>query len=160
MRLPETLACCLVLVVTAPPVAAQAAPDQDVLAVVNALFDGMRTVDSARVRPLFHARARLISVSLRNDEAVAQVDESVEGFIRAVGRPRTETWDERIRNVRVERDGPLASVWADYTFYRGATLSHCGVDHFLLLREGSAWKIIELSDTRRTTGCGEGGEGA
>jgi hypothetical protein len=44
-------------------------------------------------------------------------------------------------------------VWADYKFFRGATLSHCGVDHFLLVKEGGSWKIIELADTRRREGC-------
>jgi hypothetical protein len=38
-------------------------------------------------------------------------------------------------------------------FYRGTTLSHCGVDHFLLVKEGGRWRILEVADTRRMT-CG------
>lgn len=123
--------------------------EADVLAVVNQLFEGMRRADSAMVRPLFHAKARLISVDLRGAVRPAQVEETVEGFIQSIGRPRTEVFDERLSNVRTMIDGSLASVWADYKFYRGEVLNHCGVDHFLLVKEGTAWKIIELADTRR-----------
>jgi hypothetical protein len=135
------------------PISAQGGQtaEAEVLAVVNGLFEGMRRADSTMVRPFFHAKARLISVDLRGAERPAQVEESVEGFIQSIGRPRTEVFDERLSNVKTMIDGSLASVWADYKFYRGTMLNHCGVDHFLLVKEGAAWKIIELADTRR--GC-------
>ena len=141
--------------VWASPSAAQGASSQsaeaEVLAVVNAVFEGMRKADSAMVRPLFHAKARLITVDSRSPGA--RIEESVEGFIRSVGQPRTEVFDERLSNVKTMIDGSLASVWADYKFYRGTTLNHCGVDHFLLVKEGAAWKIIVLADTRRRENC-------
>jgi len=127
--------------------------EAEVLAVVNGLFEGMRRVDSAMVRPLFHARARLISMDLRGTGSPARVEESLDGFIQSIGRPRTEVFDERLSNVKTMIDGSLASVWADYKFFRGTTLSHCGVDHFLLVKEETAWKIIELADTRRRENC-------
>ena len=133
---------------------AQAAPqgaEAEVLAVVNALFDGMRKVDSAMVWPLFHPKVRMITVDSRSPGA--RIEESAEGFIQSIGRPRTELFDEQLSNVRVMIDGSLASVWADYKFFRGTTLSHCGVDHFLLVKEGGKWQIIELSDTRRREKC-------
>lgn len=137
----------------AAPSRAQSGTGKDeeaaILAVVNGLFEGMRRVDSAMVRPLFHARARMINVDLRGAGGPVRVEESLEGFINTIGRPRTEVFDERLTNVKTQIDGSLASVWADYKFYRGTTLSHCGVDHFLLVKEGTAWKIIELADTRR-----------
>jgi len=130
------------------PVSAQSAAETEVVAVVNRVFDGMRKGDSAMVRPLFHAKARMITMDLRS-ERPARVDESVEGFIRSVGSPRTEVYDEQLSNVKTMIDGSLASVWADYKFLRGTTLLHCGIDHFLLVKEGGVWKIIELADTRR-----------
>jgi len=130
-----------------------ASAEPEVLAVVNALFDGMRKVDSAMVRPLFHAKARFITVDLRSEGRPTRIEENVEPFIQSIGRPRTEVFDERLFNVKTQIDGSLASVWADYKFFRGTTLSHCGVDHFLLVKESGAWKIIELSDTRRTANC-------
>ena len=125
--------------------------ESEVLAVVNAIFDGMRKVDSAMVRPLFHAKARMFTVDARRPDSL--VEASVERFIQSIGRPRTEVFDEQLSNVRVMIDGSLASVWTDYKFFRGTTFSHCGVDHFLLVKERGSWKILELSDTRRTEKC-------
>lgn len=124
--------------------------DAEVLAVVHRLFDAMRQNDSSMARPLFHAKARLITARVRNGQPVVEVGESAEPFIAAIGTPRNEVWDERLSNERVLVDGRLASVWTDYVFYRGTTLSHCGVDHFLLVKEGPQWKILEVADTQRT----------
>ena len=127
------------------------AAEAEVRSVVNALFDGMRRADSSMVRPVFHAKARMITMDLRS-ERPAHVEESVEGFIKSVGSPRTEVYDEQLSNVKTLIDGSLASVWADYKFFRGTTLLHCGVDHFLLVKESGTWRIIELADTRRNCG--------
>jgi type II secretory pathway component PulL len=70
-----------------------------------------------------------------------------------VGTPHDQVWDERTRNEVVHQDGTLASVWMDYSFYAGDRFSHCGVDAFLLAREGDDWKIVSLADTRRREGC-------
>lgn len=145
-------ACSVLLLAHAAPAMAQRAEDE-VHAVIRALFDGMRKVDSAAVRPLFHPQARLISVSARDGVPVVQVEQSVDGFVQAIGRPRTEVWDERIFNERVQVDGALASAWMDYAFYRGSTFSHCGVDHFLLVKDGGTWRILAIADTRRREGC-------
>jgi hypothetical protein len=83
---------------------------------------------------------------------VVRID-TVDAFVRAVGTPHAETWDEQVRNPRVELDGPLASVWADYSFYAGGKFSHCGVDAFQIARDGDAWRIVALMDTRRKDGC-------
>ena len=151
MKLPFS-ALGLALMWTAPLQAqAPQSAEAEVIAVVNAVFDGMRKVDSAMVRPLFHPRARFISMD--SSKPGAQIEESVEGLIRSIGTPRTVVFDEQLSNIRTMIDGSLASVWADYKFFRGTTLSHCGVDHFLLVKEGGSWKIIELADTRRRENC-------
>jgi hypothetical protein len=130
------------------------APEAEVLAVVNRLIEGLNRGDSAMARSTFHAKARLITVDLRNpDRSAPRIEETVESFIQSLGRPRTQVFEEKLTNVKTMIDGALASVWADYTFHVGTTLSHCGVDHFLLVKEGGAWKIIELADTRRRVGC-------
>ena len=136
------------------PLQAQApkSTEAEVLAVVNAVFDGMKKSDTALVRRQFHPRVRMITVDSRSPGA--QIEESIDGWIQSIGRPRTEVFDEQLSNVRTMIDGSLASVWADYKFFRGTTLNHCGVDLFLLVKEGGAWKIVELADTRRREGCG------
>lgn len=153
------------LIQTASPAAAQssastaaaraaqvAVPRQDVMRTVNALFDAMRAADSAGVRATFDSGATLMSVLVRDGHTVVRSD-SVDQFVRAIGTPHQDKYDERIANVRVLIDGPLSMVWADYTFYRGSTKSHCGVDAFLLARRGTAWRILSVTDTRRVNGC-------
>ena len=128
-------------------------PESEVLAVVNRMIEALNKGDSAMARSTFHAKARLISVDLRRAVDSARIEETVEAFIQSLGRPRTQVFEEKLSNVKTMIDGTLASVWADYTFHVGTTLNHCGVDHFLLVKEAGAWKIVELADTRRRVGC-------
>jgi hypothetical protein len=136
--------------------AAQNAPG-DVMAVVKRLFDGMRAGDSGMVRSVFHPKTRMISASSTpGGETRLNIESSVDDFVKAVGTPHPEKWDERIWNEKVQIDGPLASVWVDYGFFLGARFSHCGIDHFLLVKSGAGagvWSIVELADTRKQEGC-------
>lgn len=126
----------------------------EVLAVVKRLFDGMRAGDSAMVRSVFHPQVRTISASMRNGAPALNIETSADAFVKAVGTPHSQPWDEKTYDEKVEIDGPIASVWAEYTFHLGTTFSHCGIDHFLLAKDASgAWKIIELADTRQREGC-------
>lgn len=134
-----------------PPASAEQAA---VMTVVRSLFDGMRAADSTAVRRVFDPRVRMITVSQRNGRSMVSVETGADNFAKAVGTPHPDVWDERIRNETVQIDGTLASVWVEYAFFAGARFSHCGVDHFLLTKnDAGEWKILELADTRRTTGC-------
>ncbi|MGH7631545.1 MAG: Rid family hydrolase [Gemmatimonadales bacterium] len=134
------------------------APDERaaVLGVVHRLFDGMRAGDSAVVRSVFHPRAQLATAIVRQGNAIVEID-TLESFIRAVGAPHDEVWDERLSNTSVQVDGTLASVWTGYSFYLGSRFSHCGVDAFQLAKNGGEWRIVALADTRRRQGCPETG---
>lgn len=72
-----------------------------------------------------------------------------ENFITAIGTPHDQVYDERVFNEEVRIDGPLATYYADYEFWLGETLSHCGVDAFQLLKTDDGWQIFVLTDTRR-----------
>lgn len=132
---------------------AQQKPQEAVMAVIGRLFDAMRAADSSAARSVFHPQARLVTVSSRQGQPRITVESSVDAFVGAVGSPRATIWDERIFNEKISVDGALASVWVDYTFWLGERFSHCGVDHFLLVRVDDVWQIISLADTRRTEGC-------
>lgn len=126
----------------------------EVRTVIEQLFEGMRLSDGARVRAVFHPQARMGSAVLRNG-ALAFAPEGAEAFIAAVGAPKQVVWDERISNLRIEVDGPLASAWMDYVFYAGTQRSHCGVNAMQLVRAAAGWQIVSLVDTRRREGCPE-----
>ncbi len=131
------------------------APDAEidqVKKVVEQLFEGMRQGEARLLQPLFHTQARLLTVLEK--EGVASLEETpIEEFIKAAGKPHEKTWDERIGDPVVRIDGPMATVWAPYTFYLGETFSHCGVNSFLLYLSSEGWKILQITDTRRKDHC-------
>jgi hypothetical protein len=140
------------------PLAAQSPAEREVQAVIDRLFDAMRRGDSAAARAVFHPEARLQTASARPDGTTLRTA-SVDDFVRAVGSPRGEVWDERISDVVIFIDDPLATAWMRYAFYLGERLSHCGVNAFHLVRTGQGWKVTQVTDTRRAE-CGPPGGSA
>ena len=120
----------------------------DVRATIEALFDGMRAGDSSAVRSVFHPDARLYTALGPTDSTTVR-STPVDDFVQAVGQPREAVWDERIWDVEIRVDGPLASAWVPYAFYLGDEFSHCGVNTVQLVRQAEGWRILQLTDTRR-----------
>ena len=120
---------------------------------IHGLFDAMRAGDSTAVRAAFHPAARLLSVvGPDSSDAFAVQEGSVDRFVEAVGR-HDAVWDERIGDADVRIDGGLATAWMPYAFYLGDRFSHCGVNAFHLARTSEGWKVLHITDTRRTTDC-------
>ncbi|GGN09686.1 hypothetical protein GCM10010967_51930 [Dyadobacter beijingensis] len=122
-------------------------------ATVDKLFDGMRNGDSTAVRSVFTKTAALTSISKNASDSTVTHKGSVDGFVKAVGTPHKDKWDERIYDVKVWIDGPVAVVWAPYKFHLGDTFSHCGVNVFNLIKTSTGWKINDITDTRRKDAC-------
>lgn len=121
--------------------------------VVDKLFTGMRDGDSTTVRNVFTRQCTLTSISRNAADSVITHKGSVDGFVKAVGTPHKEQWDERIYDVKISIDGPMAVVWAPYKFYLGDKFSHCGVNVFNLIKTNAGWKINDITDTRRKDAC-------
>ena len=134
----------------APAVGAQS-DEQAVNAVVLRFFDGMRTRDTGLMRSTVLPSAVLVSVGDTNDVSRST---SADQFISRVGGGTGAPGDERIKDPKIQIDGPFASLWAYFTFTRAGQLHHCGVDLFLL-RKGptGGWKVFYVADTHRTEGC-------
>jgi hypothetical protein len=122
--------------------------EQAVRATLDALFDGMRAGDSTAVRSLFAPGARIRSVEVQGD-AEAVETRTADEFARAVGQARDVMWDERIWDVDIRVDGPMAAAWMPYVFYVGDERSHCGVNSVHFVRRGDAWRIQHITYTRR-----------
>ncbi len=122
-----------------------ASREDSVRATIRALFDGMRAGDSAAVCRVFHSDARLMTATAEG----VRVTE-IGRFAEVVGSPRDDVWDERTYDVQVQVDGPMASAWVPYAFYRGDTFSHCGVNAVQFVRSDGQWRILHLVDTRRS----------
>ena len=121
------------------------------LAAVRELFDAMRAADSGRVARLFHPRAQFFSIQASpQGNRVTLIPPG--DFARAVGGWEPGFADERLGRAAVQRDGPLATVWARYHFYAEGALHHCGAETFTLVEVTPAqWQILNGVDTRQTT---------
>jgi hypothetical protein len=138
---------------TAGPVRAQGVEDgAQVRAVIDALFDAMRAGDAAALEALFHEDARLQTAGVVEGVPVLRT-EAVADFVRAVGAPRDEVWDERISGFEARVDGRLATAWMEYRFHVGERFSHCGVNAFQLFLGPDGWRVTQITDTRRRDGC-------
>lgn len=128
--------------------------EKNVKEVIERLFKGMQLGDSAMVRTTFHKNVTL-ATALRNRENVPVLrrETSIDAFLKAIGSPHPEPWNEEIWDVEVKVDGDFAQVWCDYAFYVGKNFSHCGIDSFHLHKGADGWKIFHLADTRKTTDC-------
>ena len=137
------------------PFAAIAQDDKKVMETINFLFEGMKKSDSAIVHKTFHTTARLTSVSLDAKTSQPVLKEGqVSGFLKSIGTPHSEVYNELIWSPKIDIDGNFAQAWAPYVFYLGKTFSHCGVDAFQLFKDSSGvWKIFNLADTRQKEGC-------
>ena len=150
MRRVRLSAIVLALAVGASGARAQDPETAKVMAVVQKVFDAMRTRDTSLLSVAFDTSARLVGVG--RDGAVSLTTPS--RFGAAIARaPAGDVWNERIFDPEVRIDGDVAQVWAYFTFHRNKEFSHCGVDAFMLRRLGAQWKITQLSDSRRTTNC-------
>ena len=127
--------------------------EAEVLAVVNRLWEAMRTNDSTMARSVFDSTAQMVSIIDRNGARSVRW-QRVDGFVRAIGAAKTP-WIERRVGPEVRIDANLASVWTWYDFAIDGKVSHCGYDSIELARLADGWKIIYIADTRQTTGCQE-----
>jgi hypothetical protein len=119
------------------------------------LFEGMKKGDSAMAHGAFNPSPHFFTVFVdgKTNKPVLKVDD-FNGFLKAIGTPHTEVWNEAIWSPKIEIDGNLAQVWVPYAFYAGKKFSHCGVDAFHLFKnEKGDWKIFHLADTRQKEGC-------
>jgi len=126
---------------------------EDVMKVINQLFDGMRLGDSSVVSACFYSEVEMLTTFTDKKGEAHLKKGSAKDFIKAVGTPHDEVWDEELIDTEIKIDDNLAQVWAEYTFYLDDKFSHCGVNAFHLFKTKDGWKIFHLTDTRRKKEC-------
>ncbi|HEX2167516.1 MAG TPA: nuclear transport factor 2 family protein [Longimicrobiales bacterium] len=135
---------------TATPQTQNASEERAVRAVVDRLFDGMRTRDTTMMRSVFADEAQFYGLGRNGDVAITTPTQFITGISQA---PPELVLDEVLHDVEIRIDGPLAVVWTYYDFFTGDDFSHCGYDAMQMLKVRGEWKIVALADTRRTEGC-------
>ena len=144
----------LALCTSAVRATAQSGREQ-VLASVNSFFDAMRARDTTAMMQHVDTLTRFTLLRPNPNGGSRVMVLRPADFARAVTNPNQPPLDERMRNPLVQVDGDLATVWAEYQVRRDGNVTHCGYDAFHLARLDGKWKIINISDTFRRTGCGD-----
>ena len=126
------------------PVSSATTEEQEVLAPVMALFDGMAKRDAEAVRKPLLAGGTMV---LMRDGKPTQM--TFEDFANRVGKPGTTQIEERIHHPLVRVDHDLAVVWAPFEFLVDGKVDHCGTDLFNLIRVDGKWLIASVADTGR-----------
>ena len=120
------------------------------IAAAQRLFDAMAASDSTALRALLHPEAKLLAI-LPGGQVRIQEDVA-EAWVRDVARSE-ETLRERMWDPRVEVQGDIAMLWAPYDFHLGDAFSHCGIDAFQFVRDGTDWRLLVVSFTVQREGC-------
>jgi hypothetical protein len=131
-----------------PPVSEEG----QVMAPINALFDGLARRDSAAILAAMRADGSATAASEKAD-GTRNVHRMTAAEFAAAIKPGPERYQERISDPAIEIDGDIAMVWAPYTFLVDGKVHHCGIDHFDLVRDGGKWQVLNITWSSRTTGC-------
>jgi hypothetical protein len=123
-----------------------------VLAPVNAVFDALAARSPAGLDAHFDPAARLSIVHERTDGRGGVTHLTWQQFTGGL-EPGPERLEEVMIAPTVAINGDMAVVWTEYVFRIDGRLSHCGVDHFGLIRTDDVWKITSLTWNQRTTDC-------
>jgi hypothetical protein len=126
-----------------------ASDEQAVLLPINQLFAAMTAKDGARILAQARADGRLTGVSETGAKS-STWSEFAGGFKPGEG-PALE--ERLVGAPAIEVDGDIAMVWSPYVFLVDGKLSHCGIDHFDLVRDAGQWKVLNITWTKRKTDC-------
>ncbi|NIJ20539.1 hypothetical protein FHS95_002231 [Sphingomonas naasensis] len=131
-----------------PPASEEAA----VMAPITGLFAAIAKRDGQAALPFVRAEGRATAAGTRPDGTAVVNGRSWADFAATL-KPGAERFEERMPSPAIEVDGDIAMAWGDYVFLIDGKVAHCGVNHFDLVRENGTWKILNVTWSRRTTGC-------
>ena len=119
------------------------------------LFDGMRTADTSGMPALFHPAADLHSVSTDATGQTTVERGDLSRWMAGIAAAQAGVLDEQLHYTAIRTEGGLATAWTPYTFVLNGAVSHCGTNAFQLVQDGpdGGWRILNVVDTRRRTGC-------
>jgi len=122
-----------------------------VLAPIYEAFRAFEAQDSAALLRLVHPDGRVTAVGTLASGFTGLRSSSWADY--AAGMKPGNGFRESISNPAIEIDGDVALVWAPFTIERGGKVVACGTDHFDLVRQDGAWKIMNITFSSRVTDC-------
>lgn len=136
-----------------PPAQALPPPlrdEQAVLAPIDGLFSALRSGDSAAMLRWVYSEGRVTATGTRWTSSGLRQQNWTQFAARVTP---ASAFDESISDPAIEVDGDVAMVWAPFVVRIGGKVTNCGIDHFDLVRENGAWKVMNLTFSSRVTGC-------
>ena len=139
----------------AAPAAAQPADEADsraVLATVDQLFGALASKDRADLLGAVVPEGRATSAGTNETGRPEVVSVDWTTFADRLAR-MTDNLRERLIDPHVHVEGDIAMIWSRYEFERNGAFSHCGIDHFDLVRIDGRWRVLNLTWTQQYEGC-------
>ena len=136
-----------------PPAQAMPPPDFDaaaVLAPIYGIFSAFEAGDGAAMLRHVYAGGRVTATGQRASGTGLRQQSWAEFAQRVTPDGR---FQESISDPAIEVDGDIAMVWAPFVVRVNGKVGNCGFDHFDLVRENGAWKIMNLTFSSRMTDC-------
>lgn len=136
-----------------PPAQALPPPtgdEQPVLSAVNALLQSFNSGSPATILRLVYPEGRVTATGIHSNGSGLRQESWLQFSQRMTAG---STFDERISDPAIEVDGDVAMVWAPYVVRVGGKVSNCGFDHFDLVRDSGAWRVLNLTFSSRVAGC-------
>lgn len=116
---------------------------------VQVFFEGLNSKDTLKIKATL-AKQVDMSTLLIKDNQEQLVKNDLQDFLNQIGRLTKDfKIQERISNLEVHVNFPLASVLTNYQFYVNDELSHSGVNLFNLAFFENKWQIISINDSRQ-----------
>jgi len=130
---------------------AQAGEEEDILAVVDQFFVGLKTADPSLWKPIMVPEGTVM-VSREKDGAWTFSQRGIGADIDRLAE-NDAVIDEHYYNPTVLIRETLAVVWTPYDLYIDEELSHCGIDVFQMMKIDGEWKIAQVAYTIEPEGC-------
>ena len=135
----------------ADPIPAPSVAEAAVLAPVNEAFRALGAQDATALLRIVYPDGRVTAVgTLASGFSGIRSSSWTEYAARM--KPGNG-FRERIANPAIEIDGDVALLWAPFTIEQNGKIVSCGYDHFDLVRQNNAWKILNITFSSRTTNC-------
>lgn len=123
-----------------------------VMAPVNAVFAALAARDGEAILEHVERDGRVTVVVQRFDGQI-RVSSPTWTDLAAGLKPGPERFEEVMPDPTVAIDDNIAVVWGRYAFRIDGQISHCGVNHFDLIRRNDEWAIVNLTWSQRAMPC-------
>lgn len=127
---------------------------QTVEQAVEDFFTAFHAQDTASLRSMLAPEVVIQTIKPTIDGNFQTQDGTIDAFLQGLAAiPENMTFRERLDEIIVQQDGPLAHAWTPYSFFVNEERSHCGANSFQWLKTEKGWQLIYLVDTRRKDSC-------